>query len=195
MEPVHVAIEAADTFTAVGLANRLASRPEVRVVDRTRLSGRGVLVVAADHDSFGESAFLADPGLPKVLVTDFLTEEDLRAAVEVRVVSVLSRADAAGDRFVAELLAVAAGEGTMPAEAFDRLLDQARRATLSRPRLSDREVEVLRLMADGWDTADMASRLCYSERTVKNVIYSLTSRLKLRSRPHAVAFAMRAGLI
>jgi DNA-binding NarL/FixJ family response regulator len=40
-----------------------------------------------------------------------------------------------------------------------------------------------------------AGKLCYSERTVKNVIYELTSRLKLRSRSHAVAYAMRSGLI
>jgi DNA-binding NarL/FixJ family response regulator len=129
-------------------------------------------------------------------VTDFMTEWELRAAVACRVVAVLSRVEAAGDRFVAEVLSAAGGDGTMPAEVLDELLERARRASPTRgPRLSAREVEVLRLMADGWDTADIASQLCYSERTVKNVIYALTSRLKLRSRPHAVAFAMRAGLI
>jgi DNA-binding NarL/FixJ family response regulator len=195
MTPVNVAVEAADTFTAAGLTNRLGSRPEVRVVGRADLTGRDVLVVAVDRLGAEATALLADP-VPKVLVTDRLTEDELRTAVASRVVAVLSRAEAAGDRLVAELLSAARGDGAMPAEVFDALLDRVRRANpVSAPSLSAREVDVLRLMAEGWDTADMASRLCYSERTVKNVIYALTSRLKLRSRPHAVAFAMRAGLI
>jgi DNA-binding CsgD family transcriptional regulator len=61
--------------------------------------------------------------------------------------------------------------------------------------LTAREVEVVRLMSEGCDTAEIADQLCYSERTVKNVIYALTSRLNLRNRPHAVAYAMRAGVI
>jgi DNA-binding NarL/FixJ family response regulator len=196
MQPVNVAIEAADTFTAAGLENGLAARPEIRVVPRARLTGRAVLVVAVDQHAPQVTALLGEPRLRKVLVADFLTEQELRAATACRVVAVLSRAEAAGERFGAELLAAADGDGTMPSEAFDRLLDRARGANPApAPRLSEREVEVLRLMADGWDTADMANRLCYSERTVKNVIYALTSRLELRSRPHAVAFAVRAGLI
>jgi DNA-binding CsgD family transcriptional regulator len=61
--------------------------------------------------------------------------------------------------------------------------------------LSPREVDVLRLMADGLDTNEIAKNLSYSERTVKNIIYTITSRLRLRNRPHAVAYAMRAGII
>jgi DNA-binding CsgD family transcriptional regulator len=61
--------------------------------------------------------------------------------------------------------------------------------------LTPREVDVLRLMADGLDTAEIAGKLCYSERTVKNVIYGVTHRLKLRNRSHAVAYALRSGLI
>lgn len=59
--------------------------------------------------------------------------------------------------------------------------------------LSEREVEVLRLVAEGNDTNEIARTLCYSERTVKNVIHDVTSRLHLRNRPHAVAFALRQG--
>jgi DNA-binding CsgD family transcriptional regulator len=66
---------------------------------------------------------------------------------------------------------------------------------LSTAGLTPREIDVLRLMADGLDTAEIASQLCYSERTVKNVIYGVTNRLKLRNRSHAVAYALRAGEI
>jgi DNA-binding NarL/FixJ family response regulator len=51
------------------------------------------------------------------------------------------------------------------------------------------------LLAEGRDTAEIASRLCYSERTVKGVIHGLTTRLQLRNRSHAVAFALRNELI
>jgi len=54
---------------------------------------------------------------------------------------------------------------------------------------------VLRLMADGMDTGEIARNLSYSERTVKNIIYAITTRLSLRNRSHAVAYAMRAGVI
>jgi DNA-binding NarL/FixJ family response regulator len=50
-------------------------------------------------------------------------------------------------------------------------------------------------MADGMDTAEIATKLSYSERTVKNVFYGLTNRLHLRNRPHAVAYALRKGMI
>jgi DNA-binding NarL/FixJ family response regulator len=56
-------------------------------------------------------------------------------------------------------------------------------------------VDVLRLVADGWDTNDIAEKLCCSVRTVKNVVYTLTNRLKLRNRVHAVAYAMQAGVL
>jgi DNA-binding NarL/FixJ family response regulator len=45
------------------------------------------------------------------------------------------------------------------------------------------------------DTADIAFKLCYSERTVKNVIHDITTRHQLRNRAHAVAYAVRQGLI
>ena len=61
--------------------------------------------------------------------------------------------------------------------------------------LSDREIQVLRLIADGLDTNEIASQLCYSQRTVKNVLHDVTSRLQLRNRSHAVAYAVREGLI
>jgi DNA-binding NarL/FixJ family response regulator len=61
--------------------------------------------------------------------------------------------------------------------------------------LSEREVRVLRLLADGMDTAEVGRELFYSERTVKNIVHDITSRLELRNRTHAVAYAIKQGLI
>ncbi len=61
--------------------------------------------------------------------------------------------------------------------------------------LTEREVAVLRLLAEGLDTAEVARHLSYSERTVKSVVQDVTRRHNLRNRTHAVAYAMRQGLI
>jgi DNA-binding CsgD family transcriptional regulator len=57
------------------------------------------------------------------------------------------------------------------------------------------QCDVLRLVADGFDTVQIARTLSYSERTVKNIIQKVLIRLKLRNRPHAVAYALRNGLL
>jgi DNA-binding NarL/FixJ family response regulator len=61
--------------------------------------------------------------------------------------------------------------------------------------LTERELGVLKLVADGLDTAEIAQQLAYSERTIKNIIHDITTRFHLRNRSHAVAFALRQGLI
>jgi len=65
----------------------------------------------------------------------------------------------------------------------------------SAARLDEREREVLRLVAGGFGTAEIAKRLNYSERTVKNILHRLLSRMNLRNRAHAVAYALASGLL
>ncbi|WP_327066238.1 helix-turn-helix transcriptional regulator [Kitasatospora sp. NBC_01302] len=83
----------------------------------------------------------------------------------------------------------AAGAGAGAARATAQAVDDAAGA------LSERETGILRLVADGLDTAEIADTLGYSERWVKNVLHGLTTRLSLRNRSHAVAYALRRGLI
>jgi DNA-binding NarL/FixJ family response regulator len=61
--------------------------------------------------------------------------------------------------------------------------------------LSQREFDVLCLIADGGSTRDIATRLSYSERTVKNIVHDLLAKLNGRTRAHAVALAARRGVI
>lgn len=74
------------------------------------------------------------------------------------------------------------------------LPDQAVEVPPAQPH-SDRELAVLRMLGEGCDTREIARRLAYSERTVKTVIQELSQRLGLRNRSHAVAYAVRNGLI
>ena len=62
-------------------------------------------------------------------------------------------------------------------------------------RLTDREQQVLSLIAAGHPTREVAQQLCYSERTVKNVLHDVVTKLNARSRSQAVAHAVREGLI
>jgi DNA-binding NarL/FixJ family response regulator len=62
-------------------------------------------------------------------------------------------------------------------------------------RLDERRLEVLRLLAAGETTKSISAKLAYSERTIKTVIRDLETELSARSRAHAVAEAMRQGLI
>jgi DNA-binding NarL/FixJ family response regulator len=61
--------------------------------------------------------------------------------------------------------------------------------------LTRREVDVLCLLAEGGSTRDIAQRLSYSERTVKNIVHDVLGKLNGRTRAHAVAVASRRGII
>ena len=61
--------------------------------------------------------------------------------------------------------------------------------------LDDRERAVLSMVADGHETAEIARKLAYSTRTVTGIVHDITARWRLRNRAHAVAYALRHGLI
>jgi len=138
-----------------------------------------------------------------VLIGSTIDDDALMTAVELGVSGVLRRTEATADRIVHLLQAAAAGDGSLPPDLLGRLLGQVSRMQrhvlaprgLPHTGLSDRETQVLRLVADGKDTQEIARELSYSERTVKNVLHDVTSRLQLRNRSHAVAYALREGLI
>ncbi len=207
MEQVRVALQATDPLSLAGLTRCLESRPEVQILGPEQRADADVTVVATDRLTSDVISALrraaAEVGKPVVLVTKEITESELLTAVECRVVAVLPRVGATGDRLVHSVLAAAAGGGVMPPHLVGELLKHVERLQrevltphgLNASGLTPREIDVLRLMADGMDTAEIAGTLCYSERTVKNVIYGVTHRLKLRNRSHAVAYALRAGMI
>ena len=62
-------------------------------------------------------------------------------------------------------------------------------------RVTRRERQVLALLAEGHSTREVAQHLAYSERTIKNVLQEFTTRLQLRNRTQAVAYAVRRGWI
>jgi DNA-binding NarL/FixJ family response regulator len=143
-------------------------------------------------------------GAPRtVLIATALDPAAVVTAAEAGVSALVRRAEATAERLVSVVRKARDGDAELPGDLLAGLLAQV--GTLQRqvlaPRglrfsgLSDREVDVLRLVADGLDTGEIARRLAFSERTIKSVLHDVTTRLQLRNRAHAVAFAVREGFI
>lgn len=102
-------------------------------------------------------------------------------------------ANAIGDAVVA----VARGESVFPPEIQAGLASEIRmrRELADRPLLSPRELDVLRLAADGMSTAEIGARLHLSAATVKSHLQHVYEKLEVSDRAAAVAHAMRRGLL
>ena len=191
----------------MGIGGELRLRPDVHVLDPADQYRAEVTVLVSDEvDSPAVRAIRAlhREGCSRVvLVVTRLDDAGLLAAVEAGACGILRRSEAVAERVAEAVLTAARGDGSVPPDLLGRLLSQVSRLQqqvlaprgLSLNGFTEREVDVLRLLSEGWDTADIASKLAYSERTVKNVIHDITARLQLRNRTHAVAYAMRAGVI
>jgi DNA-binding NarL/FixJ family response regulator len=205
-ERILVAVHARDPISQAGIASQLRARPEVALAENGDAAATVAIVVAdeVDEPTIQTLRAVQRGGCRRVLlVATRLDEGALLSAVEAGACGMLRRAEATPERLVGAIRTAAAGDGTVPPDLLGRLLDQVGRLQrqVLAPRgltfvgLTDRETKVLRLVADGFDTAEIATNLAYSERTVKNVIHDVTARLQLRNRSHAVAYALRAGLI
>jgi DNA-binding NarL/FixJ family response regulator len=132
-------------------------------------------------------------------VTGFLRRTE---ATSARLAHIIRQADRAGCQLPEGLLRRAASMQVhdLPSrpevlELGESISERSAVATVTETRLSCREVEVLRLVADGYDTADVAEQLAYSESTIKGVLAKLMTRLEARNRCHAIAIVLREGLI
>lgn len=200
-------VYADDPISQAGVVSQLRTRPEVRVVDAAHLDEALVAVVVADvvtPEVIRVLRALQRGAVPRtVLVARVVDDTTLADAAAAGVGGLMRREGLTPDSLIRVLLRVAAGEGEVPADLLGRLLGQVGRLQrqvleprgLSFARLSDRETQVLKLVASGHDTAEIAGQLAYSQRTVKNILHDVTTRLQLRNRSHAVAYAVREGLI
>lgn len=203
---IPVQVCSADPLSQAGIVSQLRKAQGFGVVDGD-LADDGVALVVADEidaAALSEMRALRGRGVRRILLlASRVDDRGLLAAAEAGVTGVLRRSEATVGNLAAAIRSAAAGEGTLPPDLLGRLLRQVgqlQRQVLS-PRgltftgLTEREAAVVRLLADGFDTAEIAARLFYSERTVKNIIHDITSRLELRNRTHVVAYAIREGLI
>jgi len=164
-------------------------------------------VVVVDPDLEGGYQFIRDvrerTGAQIIVCSGTRDEQEVLAAVQAGAVGFLCKETLSTEALAAAVRAAAAGAGVMPPELLGAMLQNLSRVSrevleprgLSLSWLTAREKQVLRLVADGHPTREVARQLCYSERTIKNVIHDAVTKLNARSRSHAVAEAVRAGLI
>ena len=204
---IQLAIQSIDPLSQAGLSQHVFRRPDIELLPSSRLAEADIVAIAAPMmtarvmEQMRRTAEVADAKF--VLILDRLGDVDLLSAIEIGTVAVLWRADATAERFTQAVVAASRGGTEMPAEVQARLVadiaalqrDLLAPLGLTAGGLDDREVDVLRYIAGGLDTSEIAQKMLYSERTVKGILYGLMSRLHLKNRSHAVAYAMRAGIL
>ncbi|MEV4641987.1 response regulator transcription factor [Actinoplanes sp. NPDC049548] len=204
---LRVSISAGDELNRAGLIALLSRSTHLAVRPDQDDVAPDVMVVAPvrrPQEPRGSlSARTPRSPVPIILVADEVSTSDLIDAVCHGVRAVLPRAMVNPEVLDRCVTAVASGAAIMSPDLIGDLLRYivrlhgagGRIAAVDAARLTKRDIEVLQLLAEGLNTADIAAALRYSSRTVKNVIHQIMQRLDVRNRPHAVAYAVRTGLI
>jgi DNA-binding NarL/FixJ family response regulator len=159
-------------------------------------------LVLVDHAMTGGLDFLGAvgeaTGAAVVVCSSLCSEDAVLAALQAGAVGVLRKETLTTESLASAVRAAADGTGVVTSQLLHELLDGLAANGCDKPaaaRLTDREQQVLSLIADGHPTREVAQQLCYSERTVKNVLHDVVTKLGARSRSQAVAHAVREGLI
>jgi DNA-binding NarL/FixJ family response regulator len=177
-------------FVIAGESSALTPAPDLVDVD--------ALIFEVDETAIRRAAAVAGTTTRLVGVASTPHEEMLFDALEAGLAGFLVRSDITPDGLLGCLAAVTNGAGSLPAELLTRLVDRLAeidgRGTIP-GRLANREVKVLRLLAEGGNTREIADLLSYSERTVKNIVHDVLMKMNCRTRAHAVATATRQGVI
>jgi DNA-binding NarL/FixJ family response regulator len=182
LEDVDVVGEAHDLASAERVA--VLDRPDVVLMDLNLGDGPGGAEVTA--------RLRALPDAPEVLIlTTYDTESDILRALDAGAKGYLLK-DAPADELFAAIRATARGE-TVLASSVAALL--VRRASSPGPVVTDREVEVLELLARGLGNKEMAQELFVSEATVKSHLSHVYAKLGVDTRAGAVAAAIEKRII
>ncbi|HZQ03492.1 MAG TPA: response regulator transcription factor [Gaiellaceae bacterium] len=188
---MHIVGEA-DTGTEA-LRKMREVAPEVVVMD---LNMPGISGVEATR----QIAMIAP--LTRVLVLTISDEDaDVMDAILAGACGYLLK-DASIEELITGIRAAAAGESLVSPAIATKMLQRLRatgssqhEAELIRSELSEREVQVLRLIANGKDNAQIAADLHISPKTVKNHISNILMKLQIENRIQAAVYAVRSGLV
>ena len=188
---IEVVGEAETGRQAIDLANRLS--PDVILMD-IRMPNLDGIEATRGLVEFGTTARI-------VILTTFDLDEYVYAAIRAGASGFLLK-DVRPQQLVEAIEVVAVGDALLAPSVTRRLLARfAEALTLPEERaselssLTDRELEVLKLVAAGLSNAELAERLFLSETTVKTHVSSMLRKLSLRDRVQAVVLAYEAGLV
>ena len=196
-----------------GVRAFLEKQPDISVVGEAA-SGAEALRLAADHvpdvvlmdlvmpdmDGVETTRRLKQisPGSQVIILTSYHDDEHIFPAIRAGALSYILKDVSSGE--LAEIVRKAArGEAVMHPHVAARVMQELRggpraNAQLS-SELSERELEVLRLIADGLNNTEIAERLVISEHTVKRHVSNILSKLHLADRTQAAVYAWREGVV
>jgi DNA-binding NarL/FixJ family response regulator len=190
-EGVNVVGEAENGEAAIRLASDLA--PDVVIMDLNMPGAGGV-------ETTRRLSSLA-PLSRVVVLTISADDDDVMNAVMAGACGYLLK-DSSIQELIAGIRAASEGESLISPQIAAKVLQQLRAqskdtdaAATIRAELSDRELEVLKLIANGKDTAQIARELYISPKTVKNHISNILMKLQIENRIQAAVYAVRSGIV
>ena len=190
MDGIELVGEAGDGQLAAEIA--VGTRPDVVLLD-VRMPGRSGIETCADLKTVLPSVHI-------IMLTVSDEESDLYDAVRSGAVGYLLK-DSSIDEVAQAVRLVEDGQSLISPAMAVKLLDEfkqmasAAAVAEATPRLTDRELQVLSLVAHGHSNREVARALFISENTVKNHVRNILDKLQLHSRMEAVMYAVREKLL
>jgi DNA-binding NarL/FixJ family response regulator len=187
---IEVVGEAGDGIEGTTLAEKVA--PDVILLDVRMPKRSGIEACLAIKETV--------PSAKLIMLTVSDEEADLYEAVKSGAAGYLLK-DSSIEEVAQAVRVVADGQSLISPSMAVKLIDEFKqmsrpeRDTGPRLRLTDRELEVLRLVAKGMNNRDIAKDLFISENTVKNHVRNILEKLQLHSRMEAVMYAVREKLL
>ncbi len=214
MEQITVILVDDHQIVRQGVRAFLDTQPDIRVIDEAE-SGEAGVRLAQDHAPDVVLMDLLMPGLngveatrrvkqvsPRtqvIVLTSYHQDEHIFPAIRAGALSYILK-DAGPDELVDAVRKAAQREAVLHPRVAARVVQElhgSRRQDSPNPftELSDRELEVIRLIADGLNNAAIAERLIISEKTVKSHVSNILGKLHLADRTQAAIYAWREGLV
>ncbi len=175
--------EAADGLEAIEQAHRL--QPDVVLMDLLMPRMDGIAATAVIRRELPDTEVIA--------LTSVLEDEKVIGAIRAGAIGYLLK-DTQADELCRAIKAAAAGQVQLSPQAAARLMREVRAPESPEP-LTDRETEVLRLLAQGMSNKEIAQTLTIGEKTVKTHVSNILSKLNVPSRTQAALYAVRIGLV
>lgn len=175
--------EAANGQEAIEAAHRL--RPDVILMD--------LLMPVMDGIAAIEILRRELPDIEIIALTSVLEDEKVIGAVRAGAIGYLLK-DTQADELNRAIKAAAAGQVQLSPQAAARLMREVR-APESHETLTERETDVLRLLAKGYANKEIAQELIIGEKTVKSHVSNILAKLNVPSRTQAALYAVRIGMV
>jgi DNA-binding NarL/FixJ family response regulator len=209
---VRVLIADDQTLFRAGLARLLDSDPRVEVVgqavdgaDAAKQSAKvkpdvilmDLKMPNVDGIEATRMIIEADPSVKVLVLTTFETDSQVIQALKAGARGYVLK-DSSADAIVSSVVAVMAGERVMASAVANRVLDMLTGTTSPKEfydGLTNREIEILKLLAHGMANKQIAYRLKISEKTVRNHVSNTYEKLGIYDRSQAVLYAVKKGLV